>query len=339
LHRLGLDGALDAVAVRPTHVEQRRWADGALLATMPLGDALADVFGAPYLHVHRADLIDVLRTAVPSEWVHVGRRVVRVVDDGARVALSFDDGTSTDADVVIGADGIRSVVRAAVGAEDRPRFSGNVAYRGLLPAEAVADLPVGHTSSLWMGPRGHLVHYFLRRGALFNVVAIVADQTWTDESWTVPGDPAALAAAFAGWDPLVRTILGRLTTVFRWALHDRDPLPMWTRGRVTLLGDACHPMLPYMAQGGAQAIEDAACLAACLRGGDDPSSALARYESLRRDRTARVQLGARRNETVYHLPDGPEQQARDAALAEPTLDPWARVHWLYGHDAAAVDAG
>lgn len=287
LLRLGLAEALDAVAVRPTQVEQRRWADGTLLTTLPLGDAVAAEFGAPYLHVHRADLIEVLRTAV--------------------------------------------------GAVDRPRFSGNVAYRGLLPADAVADLGLSHTSSLWMGPGAHLVHYFLRRGDLFNIVAIVADQSWTDESWTVPGDVATLVDAFAGWHPTVRAMLERLTVVHRWALHDRDPLERWSAGPVTLLGDACHPMLPYLAQGGAQAIEDAACLAACLAaGGDDTPDALRRYEQARLPRTSRVQGGARHASVTYHLADGPEQVARDAALAAPLPAPWARIAWLYGHDAAVV---
>ncbi len=333
LLRLGLGDALDAVAVRPTHVEQRRWADGALLATMPLGEGVADAFGAPYLHVHRADLVDLLRTAVPPSCVRLGARVVGATPEGD---VTLADGTTERFHAVVGADGIHSAVRGAIGAVDRPRFSGNVAYRGLLPADAVADLGVTHTSSLWMGPDAHLVHYFLRRGDLFNIVAIVADQTWAEESWTAPGDVGALLDAFDGWHPTVRAMLGRLRAVHRWALHDRDPLPAWSAGCVTLLGDACHPMLPYLAQGGAQAIEDAACLAVGLAtsSGDVPA-ALARYEELRRPRTSRVQGGARQASVTYHLHDGPEQAARDAALAAPLASPWGRIAWLYGHDAAA----
>jgi salicylate hydroxylase len=183
-----------------------------------------------------------------------------------------------------------------------------------------------------MGPGRHCVHYFVSAGRLLNVVCVVEEDRWTRESWTDHGDPAELRAAFADWDPVVRALTDALDAPLKWALFDRLPFPRWSKGPVTLLGDACHPMLPYGAQGAAQAIEDAAVLAACLRAEPtDVAAALARYEALRHDRTARVQELSRGNATRFHLADGPDQQARDTAIASTNgLSP--DIDWLYGFD-------
>ena len=186
------------------------------------------------------------------------------------------------ADVLVGADGIHSAVRAALFGEEAPRFAGCVAYRGLAPAEKIADLGLELGSQSWLGPGAHLVHYFVSRGRLLNFVGWTEHDSWNREDWTDRATVARALAAFEGWHPQVRRIIGAAETCFIWALFDRDPLPHWSVGHATLLGDACHPMYPFMAQGAAQAIEDGAALAACLAAGpDDPAASLRRYERLR----------------------------------------------------------
>lgn len=332
LRRLGVLPALGDVAVRPTTFEFRRWDDGRLLSATPLGDDIERAYGAPYLHAHRADLMAVLAAAVPAHRVEVGRRCVGVAHCDGPTKIRFADGSSEVADLVVGADGIHSVVRQALFGDERPRFTGHVAYRGLVPAERVPEPSPDRRCTVRLGPGTHLVHYFVSAGRYLNVVCVVEEGTWTRESWTDHGDVAELRAAFAGWHPTVTEIVAALDAPLKWALFDRDPFPRWSRGVVTLLGDACHPMLPYGAQGAAQAIEDAAALAAFLTGSTDVAAALARYESARRGRTARVQAISRANGERFHLPDGPRQQARDAAMAQSFgLSP--DIDWLYGSDA------
>jgi len=227
-------------------------------------------------------------------------------------------------------------VRTILFGPESPHFTGCVAYRGLVPAERLADLDLEVTAQVWMGPGKHFVHYFVQNGRLVNFVALIDRDTWTRESWTDRGELADVLAAYDGWHPQVRAILDRGDETFVWALFDRAPLERWSSGRVTLLGDACHPMLPFMAQGSAQAIEDGATLAACLAEASGPE-ALLRYETLRLPRASRVQAMSAANKTRFHLTDGPEQEARDAQMATEATD-WSidAVAWLYGHDAGAI---
>jgi salicylate hydroxylase len=340
LGRLGLLDEVERVGVRPTAFEFRRWDDGRLLSQTPLGDSVERAYGAPYHHAHRADLMAVLADAVPADRVEVGRRCVGVAQRGERAEVRFADGSDAVADVVVGADGIHSAVRQAMFGVEQARFTGHVAYRGLVPAERVAHLRLERRCTVRLGPGAHFVHYFVAAGRLLNVVCVAEEGSWRRESWTDRADPAELRAAFRGWDPVVQGIIDALDAPLKWALFDRDPLPCWSVGAVTLLGDACHPMLPYGAQGAAQAVEDAAVLAACLGQPDrwDVREALARYESTRRDRAARVQAISRGNGVRFHLTDGPEQEARDAAMASSFgLSP--EIDWLYGHDpVAALDS-
>ena len=213
-----------------------------------------------------------------------------------------------------------------------------MAYRGLVPAERLRDLQLEVTAQVWMGPGRHFVHYFVSGRRLVNFVAIVEQDAWTRESWTARGDVAEALAAFEGWHPQVRTILGSVDETFIWGLFDRRPLERWSEGRVTLLGDACHPMLPFMAQGAAQAIEDGATLTACLaRAEKDIPAALRRYEQLRLPRASRLQAMSTDNKTRFHLPDGPEQRERDRQMATASTD-WSfdAVAWIYEHDAAVL---
>ena len=256
LHRLGLAEALDRTGVRPVAAHRRRWDDGRTLQRLPLGETVEAAFGPPYYHFHRADLLKVLAGALPSNRVHLGHRLTQFIDDGDRVELQFANGTRIAVDVLVGADGIHSTVRGALFGPERPRFTGCIACRGLVPCKRLAHLGLEVVSSSWVGPGGHVVHYFVAGGQLVNFVAVKERETWTRESWTDHGEVSDALAAFQGWHPQVHAFIGAVDETFIWALFDRAPLEHWSIGRVTLLGDACQAMLPFMAQGAAQAIED-----------------------------------------------------------------------------------
>ena len=339
LHRWGLRAALDRTGVRPVAVHQRRWDDGRTLQRAPLGEAAEAAFGAPYYHFHRGDLLKALADALPPERLHLGHRLAGFTDHGDRVELRFANGATVSADVLVGADGIHSTVRGELFGPEKPRFTGCVAYRGLVPADRLGHLELQVLANNWMGPGGHFVHYFVAGGRLVNFVAINERETWTRESWTDRGEVADALAAFKGWHPQVGAIIGAVDETFIWALFDRAPLDHWSVGRVTLLGDACHAMLPFMAQGAAQSIEDAATLAACLaqRGEVGVAFALRRYEALRLPRATRLQEMSRANKTRFHLPDGPAQRERDAQLATRGDRSIEALGWLYSHDASVID--
>lgn len=337
IHGLGLAAPLAKIGVRPLAFHQKRWQDGRTVLKSPLGDAVEAAFGFPYYQVHRADLLAMLVGALPPERLHTGYRLVSFSADGNGVELTFDNGVTARADALIGADGIHSSVRHILFGAEAPRFTGVTAYRGLIRAERIKHLDVEVSTQVWMGPGSHLVAYFVAGKRLLNFVANVERDAWTGESWSEQGDPDDLRAAFAAWDPKLRAILDGVEQTFIWGIFDRAPLPQWSTGRVTLLGDACHPMQPHMAQGAAQALEDGVALTTCLQQSDDIAAALARYERLRKPRTAHVQSLATANKTRFHLPDGPEQQARDAAMAAGGTD-WSlqTIGWLYGYDAVAA---
>jgi salicylate hydroxylase len=338
LHRLGLAERLGACGVKPATFDQRRWDDGRFLVRAPLGALVEEKFGAPYYTFHRADLHGALASLLPAERVHLGRRFTRLVDHGDRIEAQFESGTSISADVLVGADGIHSAVRHALLGPEKPRFTGCVAYRGLVPADRLTRLGLERTTQIWMGPARHFVHYFVSAGRLVNFVAVTEEDSWQRESWIDRGEIADALAAFAGWHAQVRAIIAATDETYKWALFDRAPLPRWSLGRATLLGDACHPMLPFMGQGAAQAIEDAATLTACLNKLDDVQTALKRYETLRLPRASRLQSMSQTNKTRFHLPDGPEQDQRDAHMAQGATDwSFAAIAWLYQHDASVLD--
>lgn len=334
LRRLGVAEHLREVSVAlEVGWDFRRWADGRVLFSQKLGATCQRLYGEHCYVAHRADLLDVLRAAVPDEVVRLNARCVEVRREPHGVRLAFSDGSSTTAGVVIGADGVHSVVRDAVATPEPPRFSGLCVYRCLVPAERAPDFALRPVQTLWLGPGRHLVHYPVAAGRLVNIVAFAPAADWRIESWTAEGRVEDLAAEFVGWDPRLRQLIDAADRTGRWALFDRDPLPRWTSGPIALLGDAAHPMFPFLAQGAAQAIEDAAVLATCL-GQDtvgDPAAALVRYEKTRVARATKVQALSRDRQESNHLPDGPEQRARDAAFADE--DPLRHNGWLYGYDA------
>ncbi len=335
LQRLRIGEALARVGVKPATFDQRRWDDGRILLSAPLGEPLEAEFGVPYYTFHRADLHRALASAVPADRVYLDHRLTRLVDHGDRVEAHFENGASISADALIGADGIHSVVRHALFGPEQPRFTGCVAYRGLVPADRLRHLDLTTTNQIWMGPQAHFVHYFVAAKRLVNFVAVIEADSWQRESWVDRGEVADALAAFGGWHDQVLSIIGAVDETYKWGLFDRNPLPRWSVGRVTLLGDACHPMLPFMGQGGAQAIEDGATLKGCLlKFPEDIPAALRLYEELRLPRTARLQGMSATNKTRFHLPDGPAQRERDAAMAGGATDwSWAAIAWLYEYDA------
>lgn len=337
LVRAGLGERLASFAVPLEEAwEFRRWQDGRVLFSQPMGQECRRLYGTDCYVAHRADLLDMLRRALPAEAIRTGRRLRTLRQDGPEVELLFTDGRGEEstvlADGVIGADGIHSAVRPAVVEEEPPRFSGLCAYRCLVDAAHAPELALRRVQTLWLGPGRHFVHYPIRDRKLINLVAIVPAGEWRVESWTADGRIEDLAREFETWDPRLGQLIASATETKRWALYDRAPLERWTSGRVTLLGDAAHSMLPFFGQGAAQAVEDAEVLAGCLKAAtrETVGEALARYEEIRRPRASQVQLMSRGRERQNHLPDGPAQLERDAAFAGG--DPLRQNAWLYGHD-------
>jgi salicylate hydroxylase len=327
LNRLGLESRLDAIASQPSAYQRRRWHDGKVIVDSRTSGLLGRRMS---LTVHRAQLLDILASGVDERYLEPGKRCTAVEQRDDEVHLTFDDGSTAVADTVVGADGIHSVVRSAY-QQDAPVFSGKIAYRGLVPMERLSFLGEDrHLHRMWLGPNQHFLTYPIAAGAMMNVVAFVpADDSWAVESWSAPGEVERLAEHFEGWDRTVLGIIGALDRTMRWALYDREPLPQWTFGRVTLLGDAAHSMLPHQGQGAGQSVEDAIVLARCLERArpDTVETYLHLYERIRKDRTGRVQSASRQSGEIYDLTD-PEEQERRAASTLAT-----KGEWLWGYDA------
>ncbi|WP_318199047.1 FAD-dependent monooxygenase [Streptomyces sp. MCL20-2] len=334
LQDLGIGRCLERRGVRPDSIDVRNWADGRTLARTPLGQACEQMYGAPYLALHRADLHSALVEQLPESVLHLGLECVEITQVEDEVAIRCADGFETRADVVIGADGIRSAVRQLM-IGDEPRFSGQSIYRAVVPAEAWPTANERPHVSIWMGPGQHCVAYPISGGASVSVAATAEAGDWRRESWSAEGSKGELLDAYAGWAPELLSLLSAAPSVTRWALYDRDPVDRWSNERVTLIGDAAHPMLPFGAQGASLGLEDALTLAICLQNATASTvpDALRRYEALRRPRTEQVHRFIRENERNHHVDDGDGQRERDAVL---DTDFGLRQRaWLFGHDAAA----
>ncbi|MGP4111575.1 FAD-dependent monooxygenase [Streptomyces sp. 4N509B] len=295
LRGLGLLPALEPHASLPRSWRNYDAGTGALLHDFPLGEEAAATYGAPFLQMHRGDLHTALSTAVPAEDLRLGHRLVGLTEHAGGVRLRFAHGGEAEADVVVGADGIRSHVRAELFGADRPRYTGRVAYRDVVPTAGL-DVAGLDDFAKWWGADRHIVLYFINAGREMYYVTSVPEDDWTRESWSTRGDPDALRAAFADFPAPVRAVLDRTEGTYKWALCDRDPMTSWGEGRVVLLGDACHPMTPYMAQGAAMALEDAVILSRCLaRTPRDPEGALRDYVAIRLTRTSWMQTESHRN--------------------------------------------
>jgi len=334
LHGLGLTAALRTVGVVSDSMDSRDWQTGALLGRVPLAEAAVERWGAPFYHLHRADLHDALRAALGDQHITLGARCVAVEQPTSTVELRFADDGEATGDLLIGADGIHSVVRDHVAGPDRPIWSRQISWRGLAPAMVGHELGLEVRHHSFWGPRTQFVCFYVSAGRLVNWVGNTQnDDDWHEESWSARGDREEVLRLFAGWHPQVRALIAETEQVFKWALFDRPPLDTWTRGRVALLGDAAHPMLPYMAQGASQSIEDAFVLAGCLAADQDhPQRAIEAYAARRRERTAAVQNASRDASRVVRLTDPEEVQARNARLAESPEAPVARFDWIWSYD-------
>jgi salicylate hydroxylase len=317
LERLGVGEGIGRAGARYASA-QLRLSDGRPVRHEPYQFAVP----GQNVGIHRADLLALLAGQLPPGMVRTGHRCTGFRQDGGATAV-FADGTTVTAHVVIGADGIHSVLQSFVVAPAEPVFSGVVAYRGLVPR--LAECPADEIQ-MWVGEGKHFLVFPVRAGQLLNYVGFVSSDTAVRESWSASGDPVALAAHFAGWDPVIGKVIAAISgpggSGFQWGMYDRMPLPRWSSGRLTLLGDAAHPMLPHLGQGVNQALEDAVALATLLGASRSPAGvprALAAYEELRRDRTARVQLGSRRQGAGW---DSSGSQLTDR-------------RWIYEYDAWA----
>ena len=344
LYALGLETALARVQVTPSRRVIRHWSTGETWDWFALGAATAQRYGTPHLMLHRGDLHGILAAAVRAmkpDAIRLGKRCVATTQTSDRAEVRFADRTSVTADIVIGADGIHSQVRADLFGADRPQFTGCVAWRGLVPMDRLPPHLAQMLGTNWLGPHGHVLHYPVRRGELMNFISFVERDDWQVESWTVEGTVGELANDFRGWHDDVHAIIRQLGTPYKWALMVRGPMQRWSRGRIALLGDACHPTLPFMGQGAVMAIEDGYVLASCLaKHGADPAAAFARYEAIRCGRTAAV---VRKSHEM-------RGQAFSPALADPHQEGAAaiardwqqvrvreRLDWLYAYDATAVE--
>lgn len=343
LRALGLEAAATARASKPVALELRLPGTGRVVSRVALGAAHVERYGAPYFHFHRADLHAVLQDAVraaPDIELKTGCRVMRVTHARGAAGLTFADGTEDEGDAVIGADGIRSAVREGVAGQDEPRFTGMMAWRALVPARP-DELAKPAVTTVWMGQGRHLVTYPLIPRRVINLVGVVERSDWTSESWTEPGEVADMQADFAGWHDEIDALLARVEMPWRWALYERLPLSTWCAGRAALLGDACHAMPPFLAQGASMALEDAVVLARSLKARpDDWTKALRDYSLARRHRTERVQKASWANAWRFHLKHPAMRFAVYGALeALSSLAPSRPMRmydWLYGHDPSMM---
>lgn len=315
LRGLGLEAVVRRFGFQPTQYLARDWDSGKVTNTMTTGAATEQRYGAPYLTMHRGDLHAALADIVPPEIIHHGRKLVGLDRAGtAGISLRFADGSRVVADAVIGADGVHSVVREALLGQEQPRFTGRVAYRTTFPASRLGGVEIDERAK-WWGPDRHIVIYFIRpRREEIYFVTSTPEPDFAVESWSAKGDLGTLRAAYQDFHPQVQAVLAACPEVHKWALVERDPLPRWGEYRIVLLGDACHPMTPYMAQGAACALEDAAVLSRCLDGvdADGVTAAFQRFEAARKPRTSKIQLSSREN-TWMRTPTDPG--------------------WVYGYDA------
>jgi len=333
MERIGLKDQLSADAWEPTNLQMRDGLTGDLITNMPLGQDIRERFGQPYMVTHRADIHGVfLRACQNSNLVTLenNAHVEDYVDNGKTVTLTMKDGEKIEGRALVACDGMWSQIREKIVGDGKPRVSGHIAYRGVLKREEVPDDLWSPDVVLWAGPKTHFVHYPLRRGELYNLVAVFHSDTYV-EGWNAEADPVELRERFKGQRPEVQRLLDKINVWKMWVLCDREPVKDWTKGNVALLGDAAHPMLQYLAQGACMATEDAVCIAeqAAAQPNDLPAAFLA-YQQQRYLRTAQVQIMARVYGEFYHA-RGPTAELRNNMLRGRTKEQaYDGMAWLYG---------
>jgi len=337
LDSLGLGEAVRDVAVTPASFRFKLHDSGELLHEIALGDTHRQRFGASYYHVHRADLHELLVACVrglDSDAIELNAEIVGFEETGTRVEARFADGRRRSGDLLIGADGINSVLRRQILGADAAEFTGYVAWRGVVPRERLPSEFMEEVCTIWVGPGAHPVVYYLRRGQLLNFVGLVESDAWREESWTVKDSWAHLKADFAGWHADVQSVIDAMPKdqCYRWALYNRRPARGWSTASTTLLGDAAHPTLPFLASGAAMAIEDGVILARALESTDSVTAALDLYQTNRYERTARVQTGSNDMATLYKQRTVEELKR---GFADFTLHE-SRNQWLYGYNPLTV---
>src|SRR5262245_31934043 len=338
LRVIGLENAVRRQGFEPGFMLTRDMTTGETLFRTQAKGVMAERFGAGWFQIHRADLLDILTAALAGTDIRLNARCVAIEPEEDGAIVEVDGGRRERFDVVVGCDGIHSLVRAVLHGKQNVRFTGNMCWRALIPVSALPEKHLEPVMNYWMGRRGHVVAYFVRGGALVNLVAVIETDSWVEESWSVEGRQEDMLAAFPKAHRDLRILLERVERCFKWGLFDRDPLSHWGRGRVTLLGDAAHPMLPFLSQGAASAIEDGYVLARELaRAPLDAGAALAAYEAERRPRTARIQLAARAQGEVFHL-HSPWARFKRALRLDRFEKPKADLlskDWIYSYDPIA----
>ena len=337
-YELGVGEALKAHSCEAAGKEIRLWNTGETWKLFDLGKVSIERYGYPYLTVYRPDLLEVLLAAIGRDRIHLGAKCVGFTQTADRVQVQFENHSSVACDVLIGADGVHSQVRQSLFGEDRPQFTGIVVWRGIVPMEKLPEHMARMVGSNWVGPGAHVVHYPLRAGKVMNFVGALERSDWQVESWSARGTTEELAADFTGWHDDVHALIRNIPAPYKWALMTRPPMERWSVGRVTLLGDACHSMVPFLAQGAAMAIEDGFVLARALSGSGDVPVALLKYENARRERTRKAVEGSAANIGRFHHPAlADPAKARDYVARE-----WAgqnvaeRYEWLFRYDAATA---
>jgi salicylate hydroxylase len=336
--RLGLGSQLASCWFEVSALIYRDGRSGRLIGEHRAGPAYRQRFGAPYVGIHRADLQAILAAGVGLDRIHLRKRLVGIDDTGARAALRFDDGSTTEADLVIGADGARSFVRRWMLGYDDVLYSGCSGFRGIVPMDKLPSLPDPTAIQFWIGPGGHLLHYPMGNNHINFLLVERHPTPWPRPDWVMPATEGEQLRHFARWHPAIVEMITARPVSDRWGLFHRPPLGRWTKGRMTLLGDAAHALAPHHGQGANQSIEDAVVLAACL--GEASPGALAgameRYERLRRGRTRKVQYASISAADVLHLPDGDNADRRNARLGSPegTLH---HLGWIHEFDAGTQE--
>jgi salicylate hydroxylase len=320
----------------------RLWNTGQSWKLFDLGPVSVERYGFPYFMMHRADLhrvlVDGVQAMAPGA-IRLNKRAVGVSQDRRGARVSFDDGSSASGDVVVGADGVHSQVRQALFGQGAAEFTGFVCWRGLVPADRLPERLMRRVGVNWMGPGRHVVHYPVRRGEFLNFVAAVEGRQWIEESWTLRGSRAECAGDFAGWHEDIHAVINEIDQPYKWALVGREPMTQWSLGRATLLGDACHPTLPFLAQGAGMAIEDGYILARCLEAyASDPAKALKHYEAARMGRTARVVRGSAENGQRFHNSalSTPQEAQRYVDREWDASNIADRYDWIYEYDAVTA---